>query len=129
MDFWVVRELILAFALAMTIVLTFALYKNRYYSEIDEDTLLALERVHAQRHIQRMASHKRKQKGYWATRKPNWWQKRSAHWLFFYMMIFICGLLLLLLLVNPLMIGDTTASSSANITQASNLKLVMICVL
>jgi hypothetical protein len=102
---WWAREFIIAFALILTAVLTFALIKHRYFIELEEKTLLALEKEHAQKYIQRMTKPKRGL-DYWAKsgkkHDPTTFQKFSAHRLFKWGMYLICFLLLALLVLNGL---------------------------
>jgi hypothetical protein len=99
---WWAREFIIAFALILTAVLTFALIKHRYFIDLEQKTLLALEKEHAQKCIQRMTKPK-SGLDYWAkSDKPHWLQNISAHWVFVWAMCLICVLLLILLFVNPL---------------------------
>ena len=105
--YWLIREFIIAFALIMTAVLTFALIKHRYFIDLEEDTLQALEDECADKRIQRMTE-PTKGKVYWAKAEtPNWLQKKSAHRVFRWGMYLICSILFALLFVNPLLIGDT----------------------
>lgn len=101
---WWVREIVLACALVLTVVLTFALTKHRYFSGIEEEALTALE-GHAEKHIQRWST-PTGSKGYWGNaRQPNWWQKKSAYGFFIVGMCLINALVVALLCLNcPLVI-------------------------
>jgi hypothetical protein len=83
LDLWILRELLLLISLVITVILTFDVYKNRYFYEISGDTLTEIEKIHAEKHIQRFSNPRKMEKGYWIENKGNWLQKKSAHnWLF-----------------------------------------------
>ncbi len=104
---WVVREFIIAFALILTAALIHALIKHRYFMDLEEKTLLALEDKWANKRIQRLTTPD-KEKEYWATEEePNRLQKQSAHLIFRRAMYAVFYMLVALMFVNPLVVGDT----------------------
>ncbi len=105
---WWAWEFIIAFGFIFTVVLTFALIKHRYFIDLQQETLLALEKEHAQKCIQRM-SEPREHTAYWAKKHdPTPLEKFSAHRLLKYGMYLVCLLMLALLFFNWLIYNPNT---------------------
>lgn len=97
---WWAREVIIGFALILTLVLTFALFKHRYFIDLEQETLLELERTHAEKCIQRMTEPEKGTEYWHKEEKPAWLQKQSAHRLFRWGMYGASWLMLTLLVLN-----------------------------
>ncbi|MBF8266395.1 MAG: hypothetical protein HW384_2259 [Dehalococcoidia bacterium] len=97
---WLVREFILAVSLIYTLVLTFALYKHRYFSEIEQQSLTRMEAAYGTPNIQRN-SFPGNNVEYWFSKQPNRLQSKSAHVLFTVGMLGVSVLVLSLLIINP----------------------------
>jgi len=107
---WWVREFIFFFVVVLTAVLILALVKHRFFVELEERTLLALEARYAERFVQRMTEPRldgieptEAKKGFWAeNRNPSRLERQSAHRFFASAMSFILVLMFALLFINPL---------------------------
>lgn len=97
---WWAREFIIGFALILSIVLTFALIKHRYFIDLEQATLTHLEKEYAIKRIQRMSSPSGNKEEYYESKKANWFLNLSAHRVFKWGMYLICSALLFLLLWN-----------------------------
>ncbi len=101
-NIWWVREVVLGCALVLTVVLTFAIIKHRYFSRIEQGALNDLEEKQARGRIQRTSvPNIINRKRYWGEPYyPNCIERSSAHEFFIMGMYVIIGLLLLLLFLN-----------------------------
>jgi hypothetical protein len=97
---WWAREIIFFVNIIFTSTLTFALIKHRYFIDIEQDTLSALEVEYADKCIQRMTN-PIDDRQYWAKKSDaTQLQKFSAHRIFKWGMYLIMLALLALLVFN-----------------------------
>jgi len=77
---WVVREVLIVFALVLTVALFHAMNKHRYFDEIEQGTLSQIEDELNVKRIQRLTvPHKDSwaRRGYWCQKAPSPWSLRS----------------------------------------------------
>jgi len=97
---WWIREVIIGCSLVLTVILTFALIKHRYFSAIEQHALTSLEGTYAQRYIQRTSTPQNDRQYWGEATTPTWIQRRSAVRAFIAGMSFISLLLLIILYLN-----------------------------
>jgi hypothetical protein len=108
---WMIRELIIAGSLILTIVMFFTLIKHRFFIDAAQLTLLSMERAYAKYCVQRLTDieddvYKKRSLGvndFWSFKEPKEFQKRSAHRTFKFGIYFLSLLLAALLIVNPML--------------------------
>lgn len=97
---WWAREFIIGFALILSLVLTFALIKHRYFIDLEQATLTSLEKKYAIKRLQRMSKPSGNKREYHEVKDATWFENLSAHRIFKWGMYIICSSLLFLLPIN-----------------------------
>jgi len=104
--FWWVQDILIFLGMLLTFALTHANIKNRYFHELDQNTITKIEGEFAQKRIQRstIPLPDGTNKEFWAkAENPDWLQKHSTHKIYIRVMLLIILIQYVLLVMNPLL--------------------------